>query len=78
MKIRPADVEAAFRRAHVVDGTMLAPPRLGSDPSPVPLPDEVHRDSGARSPQGRGLLIQLYPRCPAKDVGHAQLGREGR
>ena len=27
---------------------------MGLTPSPAPLPDEVHRDSGAPSPLGRG------------------------
>ena len=31
---------------------------------------------GNAQPQGRGLLIDVYRRCPAKDVGHAQLSWE--
>jgi hypothetical protein len=30
------------------------------------------RRSGTPSPQGRGLLNQIYPRCPAEDMGHDQ------
>jgi hypothetical protein len=30
-----------------------------TDPSPGPLPDEVHRDSGPPSPRGRGQLIHF-------------------
>jgi len=31
----------------------------GGDPSPVPRPDEVHRDRGTSSPQGRGPYIRF-------------------
>ena len=44
---------------------------LGINPSPVPLRLK-NAGSGTPSPQGRGLLIQFYPRCPAEDVGRRQ------
>ena len=32
----------------------------GGDPSPVPRPDEVHRDRGTPSPQGRGPGVSTF------------------
>ena len=42
------------------------------DPSPVPPPDEVHRDGGPPSaPKGRGLSIQI--RTPVATIGKGEM-----
>ena len=44
----------------------------GGDPSPVPRPDEVHRDRGTPSPQGRGPYIRFGHEGNLDKLGSAE------
>jgi uncharacterized protein (TIGR00297 family) len=51
-------------RGYFLRLAVLLRPGAASDPSPGPPPDEVHRDGGPPSPQGRGLDIPFSNPLP--------------